>query len=53
MNFTNSSLALPSCTWKEVAHVAIMVLNRDTIGLEETVYWQAPALFQSLCNAWP
>jgi len=53
MNSTNSSLALPSCTWKEVAHVAIMVLNRDTIGLEETVYWQAPALFQSLCNAWP
>jgi hypothetical protein len=37
-NSTNSGLAHPSGTWKEVAQAAIMVLNRDTIRLEETVY---------------
>jgi hypothetical protein len=52
-NSTNSSLALPSCAWEEVAHAAIMILNRDTVRLEEIVYWGAPTLFQSLCNAWP
>ena len=52
-NSTNSGLALPGCTWEEVAHAALMVSNRDTIGLEETVYGGTPTLFQSLCNVWP
>lgn len=50
-NTTNSSLALPSGAREEVAHAAIMILNRDPVGLEEAVYWGAPNLFQSLCNA--
>jgi hypothetical protein len=51
LNTTNSSLALPSGAQEEVAHAAIMILNRDPIGLEEAVYWGVPNLFQRLCNA--
>lgn len=53
LDFTNSSLALLSSAWEEVAHAAIMILNRDSVRLKETIYWRAPTLFQSLCNAWP
>jgi hypothetical protein len=52
-NPTKTGLALPSCAWEEVAHAIVMVLNRDTIGLKEAIYWGVPSPFQSLCNAWP
>jgi hypothetical protein len=53
LNSTSSGLALLGGTWKEVAHTAFIILNRDTIRLEETVYWGTPTLFQDHCNVWP
>ena len=53
LNSSDSGLALPSCTWKEVAHAAFMVLNRDTVGLEESVYQGMSTPFQNLYNVWP
>ena len=50
LNTTKSGLALLSCTREKVAQAAIMILNRDTIGLEENVYQGVLTPFQSLCN---